>query len=164
MIDSKLPANKTAPAVLPAPNDDTSNAARMFANAEDLRAASAPEYSDEGIALQFTERYRREWRYVHSWGRWLFWAKNHWCEDKTLRAFDLARKECRQAADMAETAGGGTEQQNARLAAAIASKPTVAAVEALARADRAHAADTDQWDANTWLLNTPDGAIDLRSG
>ena len=40
----------------------------------------------------------------------------------------------------------------------------LAAVERLARADRRLAATTDQWDADPWLLNTPDGVIDLRTG
>ena len=26
------------------------------------------------------------------------------------------------------------------------------------------AATTDQWDANPWLLNTPDGTVDLKTG
>ncbi len=46
----------------------------------------------------------------------------------------------------------------------IASAKTVAAVERLAKADRRHAATVDQWDAMPWLLNTPDGVVDLRTG
>ena len=41
---------------------------------------------------------------------------------------------------------------------------TVAAVERLARSDEIHTATIGQWDANLWLLNTPDGTVDLRSG
>jgi putative DNA primase/helicase len=37
-------------------------------------------------------------------------------------------------------------------------------VERLARADRRHAASLEQWDADVWLLNTPGGIIDLRTG
>jgi putative DNA primase/helicase len=48
-------------------------------------------------------------------------------------------------------------------AAAIASAKTVAAVERLARADRRLAAMIDQFDADPWLLNTPDGVLDLRT-
>jgi putative DNA primase/helicase len=40
----------------------------------------------------------------------------------------------------------------------------VAAVERLARSDRRIAATIDQWDADPWLLNTPAGMIDLRTG
>lgn len=46
----------------------------------------------------------------------------------------------------------------------IATAQTVAAIERLARADRRHAATVEQWDADPWLLNTPGGAVDLRTG
>ena len=51
-----------------------------------------------------------------------------------------------------------------RVAISLASAATVAAVERLARADRRHAATTDQWDADAWSLNTPAGIVDLRDG
>lgn len=38
------------------------------------------------------------------------------------------------------------------------------AVEHLAQADRRIAATAEQWDADPWLLNTPAGTIDLRTG
>ena len=40
----------------------------------------------------------------------------------------------------------------------------MAAIERLATADQRLAATTDQWDADPWLLNTPGGVIDLRTG
>src|SRR5262249_14282766 len=40
----------------------------------------------------------------------------------------------------------------------------VAAVERLARSDRRLAATVEQWDANHWLLATPGGTVDLRTG
>ena len=46
----------------------------------------------------------------------------------------------------------------------LASAKTVAAVERLALADRQIAATVDQWDSDPWLLNTPEGVIDLRTG
>ena len=36
--------------------------------------------------------------------------------------------------------------------------------KSLARADRRLAATVDQWDADPWLLNTPDGVVDLKTG
>jgi putative DNA primase/helicase len=46
----------------------------------------------------------------------------------------------------------------------IASAKTRAAVVNLAGEDRRLAATLDQWDADRWLLNTPGGVIDLRTG
>jgi putative DNA primase/helicase len=53
---------------------------------------------------------------------------------------------------------------NIKTARDITSAKTVREVESLARADRRLAATTDQWDRNPWLLNTPAGVVDLRSG
>jgi putative DNA primase/helicase len=130
---------------------------QMIADAKDVEVEEArpPEFSDEALALRFAERHQNELRYVATWGRWLFWTGTHWRYDDTLHAFDLARRVCREAA---------AECNKPSLAKAIASAKTVAAVERLARADRRIAATTDQWDADLWLLNTPGGVVDLRTG
>jgi putative DNA primase/helicase len=89
-------------------------------------------------------------------GQWFRYDGARWRKDDTLHAFDLARRICREAS--AECNG----KEGAK--AALASARTVAAVERLARSDRRIAATVDQWDADPWLLNTPDGVIDLRTG
>ena len=75
--------------------------------------------------------------------------------EDTLQAFDLARRVCREAAARAGTA---------KLKAKLSSAATVSAVERLARSDRRHASTTEIWDRDPWLLNTPTGVVDLRSG
>ena len=65
--------------------------------------ASPPSaFSDDLLALRFAERHAGDLRYVAKWGKWLFWTGTHWQFDDTLRAFDLAREICRQAAACAE--------------------------------------------------------------
>ncbi|MCX7668996.1 MAG: phage/plasmid primase, P4 family, partial [Anaerolineae bacterium] len=51
-----------------------------------------------------------------------------------------------------------------RLAAKLAASGTVGGVERLARTDRRHAATSEEWDADPWLLNTPGGVVDLKTG
>jgi len=114
-----------------------------------------PAFTDEALALRFADRHESDLRYVAGWGRWLRYDGRRWQFDETLHAFDLARRVCRQAA---------VECKKARVAGAIASAKTVAAVERLAKADRRLAARTQQWDADPWALNTPDGVVDLRTG
>ena len=114
-----------------------------------------PAFTDEAVALRFAERHAHDLRYVAAWSKWLAWDGKRWQFDDTLCAFDLARKICREAA---------AECNKVRVAAILASSKTVAAVERLAKADRRLAATVDQWDADPWLLNTPRGVIDLRTG
>ena len=111
--------------------------------------------TEDALALSFTRRYHRDWRYVAGWGKWLVWDGQRWRTEDTLAATDLIRSVCRQIAVRAE---------NPKVAAKLASASTVGGVERLARADRRHAATTDEWDADPWLLNTPGGVVDLRIG
>lgn len=116
--------------------------------------ARPPEFADDALALRFTEKHKNELRYVQGWGKWLLWDGQRWAFEPTLKAFDFARAVCRGVA-------AGCDKD--RTATAIASAKTIAAVEKLAKADRRHAATVEQWDADPWLLNTPDGVVDLRS-
>lgn len=118
-----------------------------------------PQYADEALALRFTARHEHDLRYVNLWGRWLRWDGRRWRADETLEAFDLARAIAREASAEVLSRDGPI-----KLAAAVASAKTVAAIERLARADRRHAKRAEDWDVDPWLLNTPDGTVDLRTG
>ena len=111
--------------------------------------------TEDALALAFTRRYHRDWRYVATWGRWLVWDGHRWRNEDTLAATDLIRSVCRHAAVRAD---------NPKVAAKLASSGTVSGVERLARTDRRHAATTDEWDSDPWLLNTPGGVVDLKTG
>lgn len=114
-----------------------------------------PPFSDEALALTYAANHAGDLRYVAAWGRWFIYRDGCWLEDKTLQYFDMSRDVCRAAA---EDSGGG------KIAQDLASSKKVAAVVTLARADRRMAATTDQWDADPWLINTPGGVVDLRTG
>lgn len=114
-----------------------------------------PEFTEEALALEFAEVHASDLRYVAAWGTWLEWDGARWKRDETLRAIDLVRHICRRACENC-----GDE----KISRTIARARTVAAVERLARADRRLAAAVEQWDADPWLLNTPAGTIDLRTG
>ena len=157
---------------IPVPNDDP---LRAGWSEEALRAAGGtrekrrpapppapeeaddrpPEFTDESLALRFSARHAADLRYVAGWGRWLLWDGTAWRFDETLKAFDLSRAVCRQAS---------AECNKGKIASQLASAKTVAAVERLAKADRRHAATVEQWDSDPWLLNTPGGVVDLRTG
>ncbi|POR47078.1 putative DNA primase/helicase [Paraburkholderia eburnea] len=111
--------------------------------------------TEDALALAFTRRYYRDWRYVSAWGRWMMWDGHRWRAEDTLAATDLIRSVCRHTAMHAD---------NPKIAARLASSGTVAGVERLARSDRRHAATTAEWDADPWLLNTPGGVVDLTTG
>jgi P4 family phage/plasmid primase-like protien len=112
-------------------------------------------FTEDALAAEFSRRHGEDWRHVAVWGAWLTWTGTRWEREGTLRAFDLARHICRAAANRAN---------NARVRTKLSQAATVAAVERLARADRRHATTAEVWDRDPWLLNTPAGIVDLRSG
>lgn len=115
------------------------------------------EFSDDALTAKFATAHGDKFRYVAKWGQWFRYDGKRWLEDETIAIFDLVRKECRKVA----ANSGSNSGKNAQ---ALSSGKTVAAVERMARADRAFAATTSQWDSDQWALNTPAGVVNLRSG
>jgi putative DNA primase/helicase len=133
----------------PAPDDD-----------EDMLP---PEYSDDSLARVFTHAYAGTFRYVASWGRWLQWDGARWAHDESLRSFHAVRLVLREQAN--EVLQRPELAAKARtIASGISSARTMGNVERIARADPRHAAVSTQFDADPWLLNTPAGIVDLRTG
>jgi putative DNA primase/helicase len=125
------------------------------ATGSDIELEESAWGTEDALALSFTRRYHQDWRYVAAWGKWLVWDGQRWRSEETLAATDLTRHVCRHAS---------VKSKNPKVAAKLAASSTVSGVERLARADRRHAATTEEWDADPWLLNTPGGVIDLRHG
>ena len=113
---------------------------------QELPEARPPEFSDDALALRFSNAHGDCLRHVALWGKWLQWNGTHWETEETLRTFDLARAICR-------AASAQVPPDQTKLAAAVASAKTVAAVERLAKADRRHAATIDQWDADPAVIH-----------
>jgi hypothetical protein len=43
--------------------------------------ARPPEFSDEALALRFSEKHGDAIQYVAAWNRWLHWTGQHWETD-----------------------------------------------------------------------------------
>ena len=114
------------------------------------------DYSNEdGLALAFSHQFAQDWRYCSSWSKWLVWNGVRWNVDKVLYVMHLCRTVCRCAAMYADT-----PKSKSRLASAS----TISAIERIVRSDPRHSATVEEWDVNTWLLNTPGGIVDLKTG
>ncbi|MBB4120218.1 phage/plasmid primase, P4 family [Martelella radicis] len=111
--------------------------------------------TEDGVARAFAAAHADRLRFCHSSGRWHVWTGSHWRKEETKLAFNWAREICRAraAADVKSSA-----------AKALAKAATSAAVERFAQADRAFAVTADAWDSDHWLLGTPGGTVDLRTG
>jgi P4 family phage/plasmid primase-like protien len=121
----------------------------------DRPETAAPEESEIALAEELVAEHGADRRYVSKWSKWMLFDGHRWAEEGTLEVFDLARKMAKRAASAAENASSKKK---------LASATTVSALERLARSDRRVVATDDQWDRDPWLLNTPGGVIDLRTG
>lgn len=111
--------------------------------------------TEDGLALAFSHQFAQDWRYCSPWSKWLVWNGVRWNVDKVLYVMHLCRTVCRCAAVYADT-----PKTKSRLASA----GTISAIERIVRSDPRHSATVEEWDVNAWLLNTPGGIVDLRTG
>jgi len=124
------------------------------AGPDGTRARHVADLTEDGLALALVEQWPYS-RWVDAWGRWMLFDGRCWREDSTLTVYDRVRAVCREMAAM---------MRSDDVARRLRKGSTIAAVERLAKADRAYAGTVDQWDADPWVLNTPGGVVDLRTG
>ena len=118
-------------------------------------APVSPEGSEDAVALEVLDNHSHELRFVADLGKWFRWDGHRWAPDRTVGIYDIIRPFVRQAA----LSLGSTAQQRK-----AASSAMVAGVERRTRNDRRVAALPEDFDADPWLLNTPGGIVDLRTG
>jgi putative DNA primase/helicase len=121
-------------------------------------------YTEDELARSLAKEVVNRARYIAAWSTWYIYDDTRWRADSTLALYDLARKTCSHVADTVKVDPQFTEQQRNRIVAHLKSANTISAVERIARSDRGLVASPDQWDADPWLLNTPSGVCDLRTG
>jgi P4 family phage/plasmid primase-like protien len=143
--------------------DEIARAAVLQADLHAQTADNDGPISDDDLARRFTERHGDVFRYVAALGRWFMWVGSHWKQDDSLAVFDAARASCRRDLGQALVDLEKTHERK-QLRSKLGAAPTVAAVERLARSDRCHAVTLEALDADPWLLNTPGGVLDLRTG
>lgn len=112
-------------------------------------AAGAVPSTEFALAQTFAQAFADRLRYDHTAGAWYVWNGTCWRRDTVGKAHDMARVHCLLASQ-------GTEKHQ-RAA-------TVRNVLELASRMDPLAVDHGAWDTDPWLLGTPGGIVDLRTG
>ena len=116
--------------------------------------ATGVELTEDGVALVFAERNREKLRYCHDSGCWYAWSGTHWQPNRDGLAFTRIRELVRS-----------LNRTASLKAKAVTGKAAfTGAVERFAQRDRVFAVTAAVWDQDPWLLGTPGGVVDLRSG
>lgn len=116
--------------------------------------AAGERLTDDALALAFVDKHGQDLRYCGESSRWYVWQGTHFAADVTGAVVDRIRKYVRPRAAVAQK----------KEAEYLEAAKTIAAIERLARSDRQVAVSIAQLDADPWLLGTPGGVVDLRSG
>lgn len=117
-----------------------------------------PEFSEFALAEAFSEA-QPDWRYTAASKEWHAWAGTRWRLDEKGSVFHICRHVLQEACNAPE-ANELTRAARQR----IASFKMVLAVLALAGADPRHAVARSDWDCDPYMLGTPAGVVDLRTG
>ncbi|WP_375458338.1 phage/plasmid primase, P4 family [uncultured Enterovirga sp.] len=110
--------------------------------------------TEDAAAIRFAAKYAGRLRYCHDTGAWFGWDKVAWRPNRTGLAFRWARELARGLAEAAPAKARGT----------IAKTSFAAGVERFCRSDPVFAVTAESWDTDPWLLGTPAGTVDLRTG
>jgi putative DNA primase/helicase len=110
--------------------------------------------TEDSAAQQFIELHGDKLRHCHSHGKWFRWNGFHWEIVNTNLAFHFARELARQLA----------ENEEDRKRYKIEATSFAGGVERFAKSDPKVAVTMDYWDRDPWLLGTPGGTVDLRTG
>jgi putative DNA primase/helicase len=110
--------------------------------------------TEDSAALAFTKRYRDRLHFDHHIGKWFVWSGTHWHCECTGLAFSWARQLARELA----------KDEPTRVRYVTSKISFAGGVERYARTDRAFAVTSEIWDRDPYLLGTPGGTVDLRTG
>jgi putative DNA primase/helicase len=110
--------------------------------------------TEDSAAVEFVEQHGNDLRYCHSTGAWFRWNGVYWAKNQTGIALQWARELARRLA----------ENQDERKRYITHKTAFASGVERFAKVDPKIAVTIDYWDADPWLLGTPGGTVDLRTG
>ena len=112
------------------------------------------ELTEHSVALRFAKLNIDRLRHCHTAGAWYTWGGSHWARNETRLAFHWARK----------FTAALNKDAELKVRVATGKAAFAGAVERFAAADESLAVTSAVWDCDPWLLGTPDGVVDLRTG
>lgn len=126
-----------------------------FANAPRFEVDDSEPLTQDAVAEAFTREHAGALLFDHQAGAWYRWDAGRWRRDETRLAFHFARRVSRTAARLADSA---------KVKATLTSSAFASGVERFAQADPRFAVTSEVWDRDAFLLGTPKGTVDLRTG
>jgi putative DNA primase/helicase len=130
-------------------------AARRHEVAPPAANTNPMDFGETDVARRFAAASEGKLVYDHDDRRWFVWSGSIWKKDSTASAMERIKRFVEGERDRALA-------ENDKKA--MAKMKFVRAVEEAARSDPRLAVHGAMWDADPWLLGTPGGVVDLRTG
>jgi len=118
-----------------------------------------PEFSQDALAMAWSDAVGPNYKFVNAWNKWLLWDGVRWKIDDTQRTFYECLTMMREIVHWP-----GSSNLSAAQKRDICSRGRIREVLGIAGSYPCHAMRADQFDADPWLLGTPEGVVDLRLG
>jgi len=119
--------------------------------------------TDLGNAERFVAQHGENVRYCYAWSRWMVWTGARWERDEAGRAHRLAKDTVRGIYQ--EAAGAEDEDRRKALAKHATRSEGADKIRAMLELAKSEVpASPDEFDSVPWLLNTPNGTVDLQTG
>ena len=119
--------------------------------------------TDLGNAERFVAQHRENIRYCYPWAKWLVWAGARWERDDSGKVHKLAKATVR--AIYREAAAAEDEDRRKALAKHATRSEGADKIRAMLELAKSEVpASPDEFDAAPWLLNAPNGTVDLQTG
>jgi len=107
--------------------------------------------TEESLAREFVALHGEGWRFDHTAHKWFHWDGQRWAQDSCRLVGYLIAEHLR-------AAGAATKSPG------IASTRTARGVETFGSVTPSIALTREAWDSDPWVLGTPAGTVDLRTG
>jgi putative DNA primase/helicase len=119
--------------------------------------------TDLGNAERFVAQHGENVRYCYAWSRWMVWTGARWERDEAGRAHRLAKDTVRGIYQ--EAAGAEDEDRRKALAKHATRSEGADKIRAMLELAKSEVpASPDEFDSVPWLLNAPNGTVDLQTG
>jgi len=119
--------------------------------------------TDLGNAERFVAQHGHNVRYCYPWAKWLVWTGSRWERDDAGHVHRLAKEAVRSI--YGEAAAAEDEDRRKALAKHATRSEAADRIRAMLELAKSDVpVSPDKLDANPWILNAPNGTIDLRTG
>lgn len=123
--------------------------------------------SDQWLADKIADQQGHRLRFVPLHGKWLVWETSYWRPDPAKRAEEIVNRALMRLAEPLARRTDAAAKERAegmRQAMQLNSTARASAVKAKMQTNGALALVPSQLDADPWVLNTPGGIVELKTG